>query len=90
MKTPPGGRNHSGKWHMLGMLAAGLVALVVLLAVGRSFGEALPLAVLLACPLMMIGMLFTMGRGSSHGAHGSGGHGGSATPRQTTGRSSSA
>jgi hypothetical protein len=77
MTTPPAGHNHSGKSHLLGMLAAGLVALVVLLAAGRSFGEALPLAALLACPLMMIGMLFMMGRGSSHGAHGSGSQGGS-------------
>ncbi|RGE18887.1 DUF2933 domain-containing protein [Leucobacter sp. wl10] len=45
----------------------GIAALVVLalLAAGRSLGEALPLAALLACPLMMIGMMF-MG----HGAHG--------------------
>lgn len=77
MTTPPAGHNHSGKSHLLGMLAAALVALAVLLAAGRSFGEALPLAALLACPLMMIGMLFMMGRGTSHGAHGSGSHEGS-------------
>lgn len=76
MTTPPAGHNHSSKSHLLGMLAAGVVALVVLLAAGRSFGEALPLAALLACPLMMIGMLFMMGRGRNNGEQGPGGHGG--------------
>lgn len=44
----------------------------VLLLVGVSFREALPLALLLACPLMMVGMMFVMGRGM--GAHGSNTH----------------
>lgn len=74
MSTPSTGHNHSGKSHLLGMLAIGVVVLVVLLAAGRSFGEALPLAAVLACPLMMIGMMFMMGRGHNGGGHGAAGH----------------
>ncbi|GAA3510493.1 DUF2933 domain-containing protein [Georgenia daeguensis] len=63
--------NHSGKNHLLGMLGAAAVVIVVLLAAGRSFGEAWPLAAVLACPLMMIGMMFMMGKNDrterSHG-----------------------
>lgn len=51
--------------HLVGMLGIAALTVLVLLAAGRSLGEALPLAALLACPLMMIGMMF-MG----HGAHG--------------------
>lgn len=75
MSTPPTGHNHSGKSHLVGMLAVGAVVLIVLLAAGRSFGEALPLAAVLACPLMMIGMMFMMGRGGNgRGGHGAAGH----------------
>jgi len=59
------GHNHSGKSHVLGMLGAAALVLVVLLVAGRSFRESLPLAALLACPLMMIGMMFMM-RGDNH------------------------
>jgi hypothetical protein len=50
--------------HVLGMVAVGAAVLLVLLAAGRSVGEAIPLAAALACPLMLIGMVFVMGRGS--------------------------
>lgn len=53
--------NHGGKSHLLVMVGLAAVVLVVLLAAGRSFGEAWPLAALLACPLMMIGMMFMTG-----------------------------
>jgi len=59
------GHNHGGKSHLLGMLGAAALVLVVLLVAGRSFRESLPLAALLACPLMMIGMMFMM-RGDDH------------------------
>lgn len=59
------GHNHGGKKHLLGMVGIGAVVLVVLLVAGRSLGEALPLAAALACPLMMIGMMFVMMRSSN-------------------------
>ena len=54
------GHNHGGKNHLLGMLGIGAVVLVVLLGSGRSLQQALPLALFLACPLMMVGMMFMM------------------------------
>jgi len=63
----PRGHSHSPLAHLVGMLAAAAVILVVLVLAGRSWGEALPLAALLACPLMMIGMVFMMGRTQGHG-----------------------
>ena len=56
------GHNHGGKNHLLGMLGIGAVVLVVLLAMGSSLRTALPFALLLACPLMMGGMMFMMMR----------------------------
>lgn len=63
------GHNHGGKSHLLGMLGIGALVLVVLLGTGRSFQDALLLAAVLACPLMMIGMMFMMrgGNGQQHG-----------------------
>ena len=58
--------SHGGKSHLLGMFGIGALVLVVLLLAGRSFREALPLAALLACPLMMIGMIFMMRGGTAH------------------------
>ena len=60
MNTDMQGHNHGGKNHLLGMLGIGALILVVLLGTGRTFREALPLAAFLACPLMMIGMMFMM------------------------------
>lgn len=68
MNTNRQGHNHDGKSHLLGMLGIFAVIVIVLLAAGRSFGEALPLAAVLACPLMMIGMMFMM-RGDNHNQH---------------------
>lgn len=63
------GHNHGGKSHLLGMVAIAAVVLVVLLGSGRSLQQALPYAIFLACPLMMIGMMFMM-RGGSGQPHG--------------------
>ena len=65
MNTNMQGHNHSGKNHLLQMLGIGAVVLVVLLATGTSFRTALPFAILLACPLMMGGMMFMMMRGGN-------------------------
>jgi hypothetical protein len=59
------GHNHGGKNHLLGMLGIGALVLVALLATGSSFRTALPFAALLACPLMMGGMMFMMMRGGN-------------------------
>ncbi|MHB1064065.1 MAG: hypothetical protein ACYC1Z_06190 [Georgenia sp.] len=60
------GRTHGRKQHLLGMLGAAVLVVLLLLAAGRAFGEALPLAALFASPLMMIGIMFVMGnRGRS-------------------------
>ena len=63
------GHNHDGKSHLLGMLGIAAVVVVVLLAAGRSFSEALPLAAVLACPLMMVGMMFMMRKGHDKSEH---------------------
>jgi len=65
MSTNMSPHNHGGKNHLIGMLAIGGVVLVALVATGRSLGEAVPVAALLACPLMMIGMMFMMMRGGN-------------------------
>lgn len=69
MNTNMQGHNHSGKSHLLWMLGLGGAIFIVLLGTGRSVGQALPLALFLACPLMMIGMMFMMrgGNGNQHG-----------------------
>ena len=69
MNTNMQGHNHGGKSHLFGMLGIGALVLVVLLGTGRSFQQALPLALALACPLMMVGMMFMMrgGNGQQHG-----------------------
>ncbi|TFC00974.1 hypothetical protein E3O42_10795 [Cryobacterium adonitolivorans] len=56
------GHNHGGKSHLIGMIVIGVVILGGLLVAGRSIGEALPIAAVLACPVMMIGMVFMMMR----------------------------
>jgi hypothetical protein len=65
MNTNMQGHNHGGKNHLLGMLGIGAVVLVALLATGSSLRTALPFALLLACPLMMGGMMFMMMRGGN-------------------------
>ena len=60
MNTSMQGHNHGGKNHLLGMLGIAAVVLVVLLGTGRSLQQALPVAAFLACPLMMVGMMFMM------------------------------
>ncbi len=70
MNTNTQGHNHGGNNHLLGMLGIGGVVLVVLLTTGSSFGTALPIAAILAwpivalaaCALMMGGMMFMMMR----------------------------
>ena len=63
--TPDGssGHQHSGMSHLkwMGGIAVGILA--VLLLMGRPLGDAIFLAILLACPAMMVGMMFMMGRG---------------------------
>jgi hypothetical protein len=66
MNTNMQGHNHGGKSHLLGMLGIGVLVLVVLLGTGKSFQQALPLALFLACPLMMVGMMFMMRGGNDH------------------------
>ena len=63
------GHNHGGKSHLFGMLGVGALVLVVLLGTGRSFQQALSFALLLACPLMMFGMMFMMMRGGNGQQH---------------------
>jgi hypothetical protein len=65
MNTNMQGHNHGGKNHLLGMLGIGALVFVILLATGSSFRTALPFAFLLACPLMMGGMMFMMMRGGN-------------------------
>ena len=62
--------NHSGAGHLKGMALLVAGVFVVLLLLGRAPGEALLLAAVLSCPLMMVLMM-----AGGHGGHGShGGH----------------
>jgi len=83
MNTNMQGHGHGMKGHLLWMLGIGGVVLVVLLGTGRPLGEALPLALFLACPLMMIGMMFMMrgGNGQQHGNEATGHRDHGDTPR---------
>ncbi len=69
--------NHSGLGHVkwMALTAAGLFG--VLLLFGNSAGEALRYAILLACPLMMVGMMF-----GGHSGHGTQGSDEASAPRQ--------
>jgi hypothetical protein len=51
--------------HLKQMLLAGVAVLAVLLIAGVPFGRAVPYAVTLACPLMMVAMMWMMGRGAA-------------------------
>jgi hypothetical protein len=64
---------HSGAGHLKGMALIAGGAFVVLLLLGKPAGEAFSYALALACPLMMVGMMF-----GGHGGHG--GHGGTREP----------
>ncbi|HEY3548881.1 MAG TPA: DUF2933 domain-containing protein [Propionicimonas sp.] len=56
------------KGHLKHMLIGGAAILAVLLVAGVDFRQALQWAVLLACPVMMMGMMVMMNRnGGSHG-----------------------
>ena len=59
--------------HLKYMLLGGGGIAAVLLAIGVRPGQALLTAAVLACPLMMVGMMFFMGHNGSGNAH-SGGH----------------
>ena len=55
------------KGHLKHMLIGGAAILAVLLVAGVDFGQSLQWAILLACPLMMVGMMLMMNRkGGSH------------------------
>lgn len=62
------GHNRRGKNYLRGMLAMAVVVLL-LLAAGRTFGEVLPLAAILALALMAIGTMFMTGRGRARDRH---------------------
>ena len=59
------------KGHLKHMLIGGAGIFVVLLVLGVDLASAGQWAILLACPLMMVGMMWMMGRGQGgHGGHG--------------------
>ncbi|WNB86985.1 hypothetical protein [Cellulomonas sp. ATA003] len=58
------------KNHLKHMLIGGAVLLVGLLVAGVPLADALLWAALLACPLMMAGMMFMMGRGHGNAESG--------------------
>ena len=63
--------NHSGAGHLkwMAVIAGGVFAILVLL--GKPAGEALSLAVVIACPLMMVFMMLGMpGHRGHSGEHG--------------------
>ena len=65
--TLGGTMNH--KNHLKYMLLAGGAIAAVLLATGVRPGQALLTAAVLACPLMMVGMMVFMSRGAGGSAH---------------------
>ncbi|HEX6668766.1 MAG TPA: DUF2933 domain-containing protein [Gemmatimonadales bacterium] len=66
--------------HLKHMAIGGGVVLATLLLVGVPAGTALTYALLLACPLMMVAMMFMMS------GHGGGDSRGPGAPAQTSGR----
>ncbi|WP_422117076.1 hypothetical protein [Brachybacterium sp. UNK5269] len=64
------GHSHNGKSHLLGMVGIGAGLLALLVLTGRSFGDALPVALALACPLMMVAMMVGGHRRQHTGHHG--------------------
>jgi len=67
-------QGHSMKGHLLHMLIAGAAVLGVLLLAGFDLGKAAPYAILLACPVGMIGMMWMMTRGNGMMTRGNGKH----------------
>jgi hypothetical protein len=62
--------------HLTHMLFGGAGILALLLFEGVPLGTALTFAFVLACPLMMVAMMFMMNRGNDgHGGGGRGGYG---------------
>ncbi|GEP49116.1 DUF2933 domain-containing protein [Microbacterium saccharophilum] len=57
------------KKHLTLLAGAATIILVGLVAFGVDLAQALPFALVLACPLSMIAMMYFMNR---HGAHGHG------------------
>lgn len=54
--------------HIAAMLGIGAVVAAVLVAFGLPLATVLPFAFILACPLMMVAMMFMMGgNGMNHG-----------------------
>gem|GEM_PF-2713821 len=64
------GHNHGGKNHLLMMGGIAVLVFVVLILFGKPVGEALPLALFAACPLMMIGMMYSMRGGGNQQQNG--------------------
>jgi hypothetical protein len=52
--------------HLTHMLLGGAAILAVLLVAGVPLGAALTYAAVLACPLMMVGMMLMMNHGNDH------------------------
>lgn len=77
--------NHKAHLKWMAIVAAG--AFVVLLLMGKPAGEALTMAVALACPLMMVAMMLG-GHSHGHGSQGDG-HAGHAPAGRTEGDVSS-
>lgn len=65
--------NHKG--HLKWMAITALAIFFILILMGKPAGEALPLGIALACPLMMVMMMFGGGH-AGHGQH-------TAGPRET-------
>lgn len=57
------------KGHLKHMLIGGAAILAILLVAGVDLKEALPWALLLACPLMMVAMMFMMNRKGESQTH---------------------
>lgn len=66
--------SHTGPGHLIGMGVIAAVLVMVFVLFGQSLRQALPYAATLACPLMMIVMMFGM-RGGHHGHDGHDDHG---------------
>lgn len=75
--------NHSGAGHLKGMALLVAGVFVVLLLLGRAPGEALLLAAVLSCPLMMM-LMMAGGHGGHQSEHGPQDHAHDAYPLDET------